>query len=394
LQKIFSLGNFSFLQSDAYNILCLAHSLVPGIAKVMSVSNNADKGSLEILYIDHPSPNRKPEVVFPNESVLDALKSMSQGTEPTSWYSDDDLPFNIEKEKIVQMDAFKELEKNILMISVPGDQRKSNDLFFFYFNQNISNFTISPSDKSLNQQNKLIIGSLIYHAVTTLISNLRNDRRAMDTYNIYVNNVVNEMTTAQTAIEHIREKNDSVKLNYANEAILELSHSYSNISFELSQSAEKKIKEFDGDMTLLKQALDNAMSNARTYNNNIKNQSIIIEGFQLNFNMIRTDEQKPVIITPASRKEKTILLLDKLEEAAAKVKDLNKPLTAANIREVYYKKISAPGITDALKNHGKTIRDLMEEHPEKWPTIRKDFKPLINILNNRFPVENRKSDQA
>jgi len=37
-------------------------------------------------------------------------------------------------------------------------------------------------------------------------------------------------------------------------------------------------------------------------------------------------------------------------------------------------------ITDSLKNHRKRIVELLHKHPGKWPTIRSEFKPVLNLL--------------
>jgi hypothetical protein len=42
--------------------------------------------------------------------------------------------------------------------------------------------------------------------------------------------------------------------------------------------------------------------------------------------------------------------------------------------------VSAPAITDALGKNRDFVRLLLEKYPEKWETIRSDFKPLLNLL--------------
>jgi hypothetical protein len=47
--------------------------------------------------------------------------------------------------------------------------------------------------------------------------------------------------------------------------------------------------------------------------------------------------------------------------------------------------ISAPAITESLGKSREIIRQLLEKYPDKWETIRKEFKPLLNQLRKAEP---------
>jgi hypothetical protein len=83
-----------------------------------------------------------------------------------------------------------------------------------------------------------------------------------------------------------------------------------------------------------------------------------------------------------------------LEEAANIVLKQKKPLIGTNVGKAFEKPITAPAISDALKNHRKTIKDLINENPQRWTLIRNEFKPLINLLTIRFADDNHYSRQA
>ncbi|MBI9067210.1 MAG: hypothetical protein JEZ09_07955 [Salinivirgaceae bacterium] len=42
----------------------------------------------------------------------------------------------------------------------------------------------------------------------------------------------------------------------------------------------------------------------------------------------------------------------------------------------------ALAISDALRNHQKKVINLMNEYPDNWPTIRNEFRPVKNIIEN------------
>ena len=377
------------------NILSRAHTLVPGISKVISVSYNTHTENYEILFLNNSSHNKLSiEEITPDDNSIRSLKKLSQEKISFSWYSPDDIPFGLEKTTIKQMDVFKELEKNILMLSIPQEHSKTNDLLFFYFNNNVSNFIITQSKKVLSQEHKQIIGAMLFNSIITILSIVRNDRKSMESFNGHVNKLIDSIKTTQATVEIFREKQKLVILNYAYELIQELSLPYTGIIFDLSKNAVKKIQNFDGDMNFLKESIKNAMFFASGLSFGDENKTIVLDDFHINFSDNNTPESKQLISQPSSRQTKTLFLLDKLEEAALIVLKEKKALTGSNVGKSYYKPISAPGISDALKNHKKTIRTLIKENPDKWSLIRNEFKPLINILSAREDLDARFDKQA
>jgi hypothetical protein len=110
---------------------------------------------------------------------------------------------------------------------------------------------------------------------------------------------------------------------------------------------------------------------------------IFIEGFHLIFPESKKTEPRKVAQEPASRQTKTFLWLDSLEEAATIVHHQKKPLTGTNVGKAFEKPVSAPAISDKLKNRQNTIRELFITHPDRWTLVKKEFKPLMNILTNQ-----------
>jgi hypothetical protein len=81
-------------------------------------------------------------------------------------------------------------------------------------------------------------------------------------------------------------------------------------------------------------------------------------------------------------------LLDKLENAAKTLQSKNIPLIGLKVGKAMEPPVSAPAITDALGKNRVIIRHILEKYPEKWETIRKDFKPLLNQLRKSAPDQN------
>jgi hypothetical protein len=82
-----------------------------------------------------------------------------------------------------------------------------------------------------------------------------------------------------------------------------------------------------------------------------------------------------------SKESRAIDLLDKLERSSVVVKQKNLPFTSANVGKLMPTPISAPAITDALKKNGRKVTELLNRYPDRWKTIREEFRPVINLLN-------------
>jgi len=80
---------------------------------------------------------------------------------------------------------------------------------------------------------------------------------------------------------------------------------------------------------------------------------------------------------------KSVSLLDKLESAALIVMSNQLKLTGTNVGKACAAPISAPAISDALYNHKSKINKLLKMYPDKWETIRNNFRPLKNILKDQ-----------
>jgi hypothetical protein len=378
------LENFSFRHTDIHNILSRAYSLVPGISKVMSISCPDDGSHPEVYYIDAPTTKSTLEELPPDEKVLARIIALQSEKMKFTWYSEDEMPFSIEKPKIKSLEVFDEFEKNILMLSVPSESGKLNDLYFFYFNENLSNFTITQAHKQLNQENKQIVGSLLFNSITTILDILRKDKIAFNSFKSSVNHIIADMESAQATINSFREKHNDVLLNYTREVIHEHSDSFDDLTFELTTNAIKKIKKFDGDLTTLKDALKQAMLFASSLSIGDKTRQILVDDFHLNFTEIKSPEPKQIPHIPESRQTKVYSWLDELEEAVHKVYKQKEPIISANVGPALKKPITAPAITDKIRNHQKTIRILMMDHPDRWTLAKSEFKPLLNILTSNY----------
>ena len=73
------------------------------------------------------------------------------------------------------------------------------------------------------------------------------------------------------------------------------------------------------------------------------------------------------------------MLLDNLNEAVKSVVNQKQTPTGILVGQALKKPISAPAISDALKNHRSKILTLLNQYPNRWVELIQYFKPIQNL---------------
>lgn len=161
--------------------------------------------------------------------------------------------------------------------------------------------------------------------------------------------------------------------------------SKSGRQYSLSTGAMEVIKNYSGDI----KALEDMLLNTLDYVNNLyygREGDIEILEWHLQFEGVGQTALNSATGEHEEYEDKytrTVSLLDKLEEAALKVKSYNLKMTGTNVGQHCPDPISAPAISDALFNHKSKITNLVTMYPGRWETIRKEFRPLKNIVSKQ-----------
>jgi hypothetical protein len=374
---------FSFSEKPVLFILQFLPSLLPGIEKVIAVYYSPDSASVSSDLIRKESGEYVQESfqVSDSPSLFSRLRSDNA---PYSWLRKEDLPFEIKPKERVQLDIFNELNNSILLIRIQNTFDNKNDLFFIYFNQDLSNFgTISPN-KILSTENKTIIGHILRNSILTFIQNNRSDRDLFATLNENTRAMIKERNFLRDELEITREKYKEGLIRLTNSYLTDLYKS-NGVMYRLSDGSMKKIREYTGDISNLKPVIAQAARYAETMNLEGTTGDVLIADFHLVMDEKKEPRQKESISEPVGdvpvKYNKTFLLLDKLENAALHVKSKNMLLTGANIGHEFPNPVTPPAITDALKKHKQKILFLFREYPDRWVIIRTEFRPVQNILN-------------
>jgi hypothetical protein len=377
--------SFSFNENPVLFILRLFPQMLPGIEKVIVVYFSPDTQKL------HSSSTRKTGSEYLSEELslensLNMFRKLRADAAPYSWMRNEDVPFEIISKEKVQLHIFNELDNNVLLIRIQNENDKLNDLYFVYFNQNLSNFGTVNINKTLSTENKTIIAHLIRNSIATQLSVIKEDKELFSELVTNTRSILNDVNRLNEDISKLREKGKEGIITMCQAFLNDLSRMNSRI-YHLSDSAVMKLREYDGEPLHLKEILQKAARFAETFSMDRPASDITISGFHIIFNEPKEIKQKDHTSVQSGevpvKYSKTLVLLDKLENAARSVKTKNKLLTSVNLGSEFATPISPPAITDALKKHKSKILFLFKEYPDKWEVIRSEFRPVQNLLNAR-----------
>jgi hypothetical protein len=378
--------SFSFTEKPVLFILRTLPALIPGIDKVLAAYWSPEQEDIAAVVIRKESGEYLTEG-FHIADTSSIIKRLRMDSAPYTWLRSEDLPFDIKHKEKIQLNIFNEISNNILLVRVKSQADEHSDLFFFYFNQDLSNFGTVSANKILSTDNKTIIAHLVRNAIISRLQGLWEDREVYATQVENTRYILNELAGVKkdlkTLNNKIKEGLSQICFSYLNEISANHARNY-----RLSESALTKLKEYQGNFQDLKTILDKAAGYADTQSQEVSDaRHVLISDYHIFFNI--ENERKPVEAEGEDVGEvpvkyaKTLILLDRLETAAKQLKARNMLLTSSNIGSEFPKPISPPAITDALKKHRPKILFLFKEYPGRWQVIRSEFRPVQNILNAR-----------
>jgi len=296
------------------------------------------------------------------------------------WLAKNQLPFEIKDQNKVQLTIFNELNNSILLLTFPIDEQ-THHIHFIYFHENLSNFVLDKVSEPFSAQHKGMVGHLIYHSISTIYKVLEEKLQITAALNHQIQTIVSERAGLKESLQKSQLKSRSDKIKLIDYSLIQLGKEYGK-QFSLTEAARVKLLDYQGDITHLSEMLREAVTLAAlVYSGGISSSSVIIADYHISFP--KSEETRlPAEVSDKlpQRMIKTHLLLDRLEHAAAGLKERRIAMTSSNVGREFPSPISAPAITDALRKHKVRIIDLFRQFPEKWEVIRHEFKPIQNLL--------------
>lgn len=373
------MANYSFIYHPLVKLHDIIPGILPGIEKMITIHYDDNEKIIKGFLTE--KENRIHQTKPLNlDKTLASLQRYMEEKNPYDWYNRQNLPFEIEKNSSTpSMTIFSELQNIVLLIRVPDMNQELNDLVFLYLNENPSNFGVTNSINPLTTDNKSIIAFVLNNTIRTFINLQHSDKEILKRFNQRTRQVIGQTESLKDEMKRTKENYSISLIKLCQQIIKDLSQK-DHVNYSLSNGALDKLKNFKGEIKDLEYIIKEAASYAGSLSID-EDQKIEITEWHLFFDLTKSieksdqkDEQTSDVYS------KTIFLLDKLENAALVVKSNELKLTGTNVGRACPVSISAPAISDALYNHKSKINSLLKKYPDKWETIRSDFRPLKNVM--------------
>ncbi|MCX6234425.1 MAG: hypothetical protein NT175_06815 [Bacteroidetes bacterium] len=372
-------GNYSFLSHPFEVILRNAHAFLPGIDKVVAVYFDSESGTIQARCVTREfQPGHIEAMELGDSKVI--LQKQRQDKNPCIWCSKENIPFITTPPVNKQVQIMDEYSNIILQLRFPNENDEYQDILFFYFKENISNFGVSTNNKLLSTENKSIISFILYNFLKTTFSIIRSDNLIHNTVTESTISLMSRYSNIWNELERSRRNYGESLMNLCQHYITDFAEQF-GITCTLEERATERIRTYTGDIRHLLKIIENAIIFAKNIDKIRSPKVIRIYGWHLNFDQFAYNEIcSKVDVLVGEKYKKTWLLLEKLENAAREVKSNNKKLISENVGSHCPTPISAPAITDAIKKHNAKILYLMNRYPERWTIIRNEFRPVRKLM--------------
>lgn len=352
--------------------------LVIGVNKIVGIYNDLafkEKFSGVSLTLKN---NKLIEEELNMQGSFDKLTFIQNEKFHYKWLNKSQVPYEMETENTGQLNIFNEYTFHILLISVPQRVTDKKSLVFIYFKDELDQFGVHHHKASLSTQNKSIIGHLVSNSVISLSNTYWEQEEKFIQFASKSQQVITQLSKNDKKSSREEEIENLLK-GWAYDILEDFCES-DGVNYVYSENAIKKIVSFNGEFSLLRKAITEAIDYTRTFNTYLNVTFVTIEEDYINLvtNMNTISKPCDSLILP-QRLQKTHELLDKLEKYAIQVSNDGQNITSYNVGKAMERQITPAAISDALNKNRSRINTLFKQFPVKWNFIRNNFRPIINI---------------
>lgn len=368
---------YSFIENPIYNLHNYVAELIPGIEKIITIYLNEETKTIESKLSERKKKKYNTSSLNVQE-IEERINELRNTRNHFEWYSKNDIPINVNSVKTNSpLTIFAERKNIVLLIKCPNPTDGKNDLIYIYFKENFGNFGLSKDDKWLTTENKTIIAQILSKSIRAYLEDKLTDREVLRANKGKTIQIFSEIKYLKSELEKLRENYGQSMVKLCNQYLIDFSKKYKK-TYHFDEGAIEKIKSFKGDLKDLQGIVERSII---FLNNFFFDKALVsIAEWYIDFENMPQSEDQIDLEEVETKYIKTIQLLDKLEKAAKTLKIKKLKLTSVNVGKTLESPISAPAISDALYNHKGKINTLIKDNPEKWLTIRSEFRPLRNII--------------
>jgi len=374
------LSNNKLTYTDTLYLLSQAKELVFGLKKALGFYFDPFEKQI-VASITEAKSKQIQELELEDNYDLRQIMQMRNEKQSAAWLSENELPFSLKQNINIQSQVFDELKNTVLLLRIPNKEDGKMDLIYLFFNADASNFGLRKSDDVLNTEHKALVAQLIYKSFKQILAQ-RNE--LMQQQNQLKEHYALIQQKYELAIQNKRkQKQDSNKqvLQYC-EYLIGKRAKQMGVHIEMSRDLLELLSDYSGPIQNLKSVLDASISRANETNTNIFSPVLTLE--EWHFDNLNQDIYEAVTESDSLEIEgrylSTFKILERYEESARKLVSNREKLTGANVGKALPTPISAAAVTDSIKKHQDKIKSLCKRYPNRWKIIRKEFRPLLNVL--------------
>lgn len=374
------------------NLFLILEEVIPGIRKALLICSDKNSSRGLGAYIAKFPYSEGESERLGVDNVLDDIEQARSGDRDYEWLLEDEVPFEEGLKLKGQIDIFTASRKGVLLLRLKETKDAIPDLLYLFISGTQEGENVKGIRKSLDETARSYIGLMAWRSI----------HRILKIQDQEVHHRHHFLEKTRESFELFRQERQNYKqtgkrygesLLRLAETRLEEHSKRANTVFRLSDSASDMIMEYPGDLTNMLRQIDQAVEYVKTLYSGSQQNEIAIEDWFLELTPAKnkaesTDTGEVTQLRQSrGRLSKTSDLLDKLENAARNAKEKGLKITSANVGKMCPTPISAPAITDSIRNHRNRIVQLLKKHPDRWALIRNEFRPVLNALE---PKEEKK----
>lgn len=287
------------------------------------------------------------------------------------------------KKQAFQLNITDELEHFVLLLRFICPYDSNNDVVFIRFRKDLSFIGIEGSEIPFIPEVKTTLANMLYKSTCEVLNSAKNDLSFFESFSKKTMSLLSNVKKNEEDLNSYKDRYERLLLSIVNGIVDDYSKKYLK-SFILTNESIEVLKNYLGEEPKLRKIVENAIDYA--YNLNFYNNESIISIEKEYFDFSYTD----VIVNKSintekttkkeSREDRAINMLVKIEYAVRKLIANNEKIIGINVGNEFDPPISAPAITDFLKNYSQEINKILSSDLNMCTESRKLFSPLKNIM--------------
>ena len=268
-----------------------------------------------------------------------------------------------------QLTMDKELENHFLALFIPNSLDQLSDVLLIEFPKHVNPFRLKNATINLTTDDKENVGAVLYSVFSSEYERIVEENKLLQAFSSGMKSMQSELERVKNELAHLKEnieRDFTASLEFVLAQILVEEHA----RLEILPETVALLKNLKLSEQNLKSTLLHALNLEMIAQPNVETVRI-----SPHFIEVQSSIQNNSFVS--EKYDKTMLLLNRYEEAAQELTRNQIPVNGKNIASKLH--ITPPALTDAAKKNATKISVLLENYPEKWTLIRQYLKPIQRI---------------